>query len=100
MGSIKQHALRTGNFVEDVMTPVRVAPLILLQEGGGNTYVSSAMPQKRNPGLLNDTRSAHRRAMGPIIQHNITPGMSDPKDVKQNSAMTAASRRSSAGIAC
>ncbi|KAG0909011.1 hypothetical protein G6F32_016906 [Rhizopus arrhizus] len=26
--------------------------------------------------------------MGPVIQtHNITPGMSDPKDVKQNSAM-------------
>ena len=27
-------------------------------------------------------------AMGPLLQtHNITPGMSDPKDVKQNSAM-------------
>ena len=26
--------------------------------------------------------------MGPLLQtHNITPGMSDPKDVKQNSAM-------------
>ncbi|ARP95081.1 argininosuccinate lyase [Bordetella genomosp. 13] len=86
-------ALRTGGFVEDVMTQyAQSRPWILLQEGGGNTYVSSAMPQKRNPGLLNDTRSAASTAitlaMGPIIQtHNITPGMSDPKDVKQNSAM-------------
>lgn len=86
-------ALRTGNFVEDVMTQyAQSRPWILLEEGGGNTYVSSAMPQKRNPGLLNDTRSdastALTLAMGPVIQtHNITPGMSDPKDVKQNSAM-------------
>ncbi|WP_144637711.1 argininosuccinate lyase [Bordetella genomosp. 13] len=86
-------ALHTGNFVEDVMTQyAQSRPWILLQEGGGNTYVSSAMPQKRNPGLLNDTRSdastALTLAMGPAIQtHNITPGMSDPKDVKQNSAM-------------
>ena len=86
-------ALRTGNFVEDVMTQyAQSRPWILLEEGGGNTYVSSAMPQKRNPGLLNDTRSdastALTLAMGPLLQtHNITPGMSDPKDVKQNSAM-------------
>jgi len=86
-------ALRTGNFVEDVMTQyAQPRPWILLREGGGNTYVSSAMPQKRNPGLLNDTRSdastAVTLALGPVIQtHNITPGMSDPKDVKQNSAM-------------
>jgi argininosuccinate lyase len=86
-------ALHVGGFVEDTMTQyAQSRPWILLQEGGGNTYVSSAMPQKRNPGLLNDTRSdastAITLAMGPAIQtHNITPGMSDPKDVKQNSAM-------------
>jgi len=86
-------ALHTGNFVEDVMTQyAQSRPWILLQEGGDNTYVSSAMPQKRNPGLLNDTRSDASTAltlgMGPAIQtHNITPGMSDPKSVKQNSAM-------------
>ncbi|MBN9404789.1 MAG: argininosuccinate lyase [Burkholderiales bacterium] len=86
-------ALRTGNFVQDVMTQYAEArPWILLQESGGNTYVSSAMPQKRNPGLLNDTRSEASTtvtlAMGPIIQtHNITPGMADPKSVQQNSAM-------------
>lgn len=86
-------ALHTGNFVEDVMTQyAQSRPWILLQEGGDNTYVSSAMPQKRNPGLLNNTRSdastAITLAMGPVWQtHNITPGMSDPKDVKQNTAM-------------
>ena len=67
-------------------------PWILLEEGGDNTYVSSSMPQKRNPGLLNSTRSDASQtialALGPILQtHNITPGMSDPKDVEQNSAV-------------
>jgi len=86
-------ALHAGNFIEDLMTQyAQPRPWILLQEGGGNTYVSSAMPQKRNPGLLNSTRSdastAITLALGPVIQtHNITPGMSDPKDVEQNSAM-------------
>ena len=88
-------ALHSGHFVEDVMTQyAQPRPWILLQEGGGNTYVSSAMPQKRNPGLLNNARSgastALTLAMGPVIQaHNITPGMGDPKEVKANSAMVA-----------
>lgn len=86
-------ALHAGNFIEDVMTQyAQSRPWILLQEGSGNTYVSSAMPQKRNPGLLNNTRSAASTAltlaMGPVLQtHNITPGMADPKSVRQNSAM-------------
>ena len=67
-------------------------PWILLEEGGDNTYVSSAMPQKRNPGLLNNARSdasmAITLAMGPVIQtHNITPGMSDPKSAEDNAAV-------------
>ncbi|RYE72095.1 MAG: argininosuccinate lyase, partial [Hyphomicrobiales bacterium] len=86
-------ALHAGAFIEDVMTQyAQPRPWILLQEGGGNTYVSSAMPQKRNPGLLNDTRqsasTAVTLAMGPVIQaHNITPGMGDAKDVRQNGEM-------------
>ncbi|MFC7551561.1 hypothetical protein ACFQU7_03450 [Pseudoroseomonas wenyumeiae] len=56
------------------------------------------MPQKRNPGLLNDTRSQASTvlslAMGRVLQaHNITPGMSDPKSVRDNSAMVAATLR-------
>lgn len=88
-------ALHTGHFVEDVMTQyAQSRPWILLAEGGANTYVSSAMPQKRNPGLLNTTRSqastAVTLALGPVIQaHNITPGMSDPKEVRPNGAMVA-----------
>ncbi|MEO9338558.1 argininosuccinate lyase [Mesorhizobium sp. SB112] len=93
-------ALHTGNFVEDIMTQyAQTRPWILLEEGGGNTYVSSAMPQKRNPGLLNSARSDASRAvtlaMGPIIQtHNITPGMNDPKDVEANSEMVDAGIKS------
>lgn len=86
-------ALHTGSFVQDVMTQYAESrPWILLQEGGVNTYVSSAMPQKRNPGLLNRTRSeastAVTLAMGAILQaHNLPPGMSDAKDVETNNAM-------------
>jgi argininosuccinate lyase len=86
-------ALHVGNFIEDMMTQyAQSRPWILLQEGSDTTYVSSAMPQKRNPGLLNDTRrdasTAISLAMGTIIRtHNITPGMPDPKEVKDNSMM-------------
>jgi argininosuccinate lyase len=92
-------ALHAGAFIEDVMTQyAQSRPWILLQEGGGNTYVSSAMPQKRNPGLLNDTRSQASTvvtlAMGRVIQaHNIPPGMADAKSVRDNSAMVTAAVR-------
>jgi argininosuccinate lyase len=92
-------ALHTGAFIEDVMTQYAQArPWILLQEGGGNTYVSSAMPQKRNPGLLNDTRAQASMVltlgMGRAIQaHNIPPGMSDAKGVRDNTAVIASTAR-------
>ncbi|KIX16628.1 argininosuccinate lyase [Paracoccus sp. 228] len=92
-GIVTSVALHSGNLVEDIMTQyAQTRPWILLEEGGENTYVSSAMPQKRNPGLLNNTRSdasqAIALAMGPVLQtHNITPGMPDPKDVADNAAM-------------
>lgn len=85
--------LHVGSFVEDVMTQyAQPRPWILLQEGGGNTYVSSAMPQKRNPGLLNGTREAASgliaQAMAPVLKaHNLGPGMPDAKNVKANAAM-------------
>ena len=86
-------ALHTGAFIEDVMTQyAQPRPWILLTEGGGNTYVSSAMPQKRNPGLLNSTRSQASSVvtagLGRVLQvHNIPPGMSDVKAVRDNAAM-------------
>ncbi|WP_159998417.1 lyase family protein [Roseomonas sp. 18066] len=92
-------ALHAGGFIEDVLVQyAQSRPWILLQEGGGNTYVSSAMPQKRNPGLLNDTRSQASTvislAMGRVMQaHNIPPGMADAKSVRDNSAMIGATVR-------
>jgi argininosuccinate lyase len=86
-------ALHAGAFIEDVMTQyAQPRPWILLTEGGGNTYVSSAMPQKRNPGLLNSTRSQASSVvtagLGRVLQvHNIPPGMSDVKAVRDNAAM-------------
>lgn len=97
-------ALHTGNFVEDLMTQyAQSRPWILLEEGGDNTYVSSSMPQKRNPGLLNSTRSNASQTialgLGPMLQtHNITPGMSDPKDVEKNSAIVDAAIDTLAGF--
>ena len=54
---ISSVSLHVGNFIEDMMTQYAQArPWILLQVGKDTTYVSSAMPQKRNPGILNNTR--------------------------------------------
>jgi len=92
-------ALHVGAFIEDVMTQyAQPRPWILLREGDGNTYVSSAMPQKRNPGLLNDTRAEASRTvslgLGRVIQaHNIPPGMSDAKSVRDNAAVLASATR-------
>lgn len=96
-------ALHTGQYVEDLLVQYSHArPWMLLQEGGDNTYVSSAMPQKRNPGLLNRTRedasTAVTLGIGRVIQaHNITPGMSDPKDVKDNKALVLSAVRTLQG---
>lgn len=86
-------ALHTSAFVQDVMVQyAQPRPWILLREGGGNTYVSSAMPQKRNPGLLNDTRTAASMVVTlgvgrAIAAHNIPPGMSDAKHIDENMAV-------------
>ncbi len=96
-------ALHAGNFIEDLMVQYAEArPWILLQVGKDTTYVSSAMPQKRNPGILNDTRrdasTAISLAMGPVMRmHNITPGMPDPKEVSDNSEMVASAIKVLAG---
>ncbi|WP_240654779.1 lyase family protein [Rhodovarius crocodyli] len=92
-------ALHIGAFIEDVMTQYsQPRPWILLREGDGNTYVSSAMPQKRNPGLLINVRTEASRVLSlgvgrSIMAHNITPGMNDPKVTSDNVAMTSAAVR-------
>ena len=92
-------ALQAGGYIEDVMTQyAQSQPWMILAEGGGNTYVSSAMPQKANPGLLNSARrdasEAVTLALGPVLQsHNIPPGMADAKEVRANAAVLAAGTR-------
>ena len=92
-------ALHTGAYIEDTMTQYAQArPWILLREGDGNTYVSSAMPQKRNPGLLNDTRAQASMVITlgvgrAIMAHNIPPGMADPKSVRDNAAVLGGATR-------
>ena len=83
-------ALHVGNFVEDIMQQyAQPQPWILLKEGGANTYVSSAMPQKRNPGILNAVRTEAStllgEAVGAVIRaHNIPPGMADSRSSETN----------------
>ncbi|MCD8340072.1 MAG: argininosuccinate lyase [Burkholderiales bacterium] len=84
-GIVTSIALHIGTFIQDVMTQyAQPRPWIILQEGGENTYVSSAMPQKRNPGILINTRrdasSVIGEALANIIRaHNLAPGFIDPK---------------------
>ncbi|KAF6808012.1 argininosuccinate lyase [Colletotrichum plurivorum] len=88
-----QIALHAGAYIQDVMTQyAQPRPWILLREGGDNTYVSSAMPQKRNPGLLNNVRAEASRVItlgvGRAIQgHNLPPGMVDAKSLTDNLAV-------------
>ncbi|GAM85473.1 hypothetical protein ANO11243_034800 [Dothideomycetidae sp. 11243] len=88
-------ALHVGTLIQDVMVQYsQPRPWLLLKEGGDNTYVSSAMPQKRNPGLLNDTRAEASRivtlSVGRTIQaHNVPSGMSDARSVADNTAVVA-----------
>lgn len=92
-GIITAMSVRVGSFIEDVFVQyAQPRPWILLVEGGDNTYVSSAMPQKRNPGLMVNTRKAASRAIAAAQQtiwlaHNIPPGMSDNKGVADNGTM-------------
>lgn len=83
-------ALHIGSFIEDIMQQyAQPRPWILLKEGGGNTYVSSAMPQKRNPGILNSARRDASDILGAATttlfrSHNIPPGMADPRSHDTN----------------
>lgn len=76
-------ALHVGSFIEEIMQQyAQPRPWIILQEGGGNTYVSSAMPQKRNPGILNNARRDASDLLGQgtaalFRPHNIPVGMPD-----------------------
>ena len=78
--------LHVGHFIADIMTQyAQPRPWILLAEG--NTYVSSAMPQKRNPGLMISVRGYSSdvvsNAMSVLTRaHNTNTGMIDGKSTK------------------
>ncbi|KAI0129935.1 argininosuccinate lyase [Xylariales sp. AK1849] len=90
--------LHAGGYIQDIMVQyAQPRPWILLKEGGDNTYVSSAMPQKRNPGLLNNARANASKivtlGVGRTLQaHNITPGMIDARNTSDNIAVLEGAR--------
>lgn len=82
-GIVSVIAVHTTSFIEEIMQQyAQPRPWILLKEGAGTTYVSSAMPQKRNPGILNSTRTEAGTLLGEAAgsvfrSHNIPAGMAD-----------------------
>ncbi len=76
-------AVRLGAMLQDIHTQYhQTRPWLLLEEG--STYGSSAMPQKRNPGLVMNAREQASTVVGlsqavTIRAHNVTPGMRDYK---------------------
>lgn len=88
--------VHVGSMISDIMVQyAQSRPWIILQEGGENTYVSSAMPQKRNPGLMNNCRGDASDVVAEMTAvftrvHNLVPGMVDGKSVAKNGRMTKA----------
>jgi argininosuccinate lyase len=78
------NAIRLGAILGDIHTQYhQIRPWMLLEEGA--TYTSSAMPQKRNPGLIMRAREASSNVVGfahtiAIRAHNVTTGMTDYKE--------------------
>lgn len=76
-------AIRIGAFMQDVHVQYhQIRPWLLLDVGA--TYTSSAMPQKRNPGIIQETRGKASDVVAStqtvtMRAHNVTPGMTDYK---------------------
>jgi argininosuccinate lyase len=76
-------AIRLGALLGDIHTQYhQTRPWLLLEES--STYGSSAMPQKRNPGLVMNAREQASTVVGlahtvSLRAHNVTPGMRDYK---------------------
>ncbi|PZP25506.1 argininosuccinate lyase [Pseudomonas kuykendallii] len=84
-------AIRIGAMIGDIHTQYhQIRPWLLLDEA--STYTSSAMPQKRNPGLLMRTREAASDVVGlsqlvTLRAHNVTTGMTDYKFAYDSSGL-------------
>ena len=86
---IQAMMIKITNFLQDFMVQyAQPRPWIQLVKAG-STYISSAMPQKRNPGLINNCR---RNAAVVISEsqnvllriHNLNEGMPDARDNEIN----------------
>ena len=77
-------AIRVGAFMQDAHVQYhQVRPWLLLALG--KTYTSSAMPQKANPGVIQNTRGKASDVVGAaqmvtLRAHNVSPGMTDYKN--------------------
>ena len=78
------NAIRVGAFLQDVHVQYhQVRPWLLLAPG--KTYTSSAMPQKANPGMIQQTRALASDVVGAahmvtLRAHNVPSGMADYKN--------------------
>ena len=76
-------AIRVGAFMQDVHIQYhQTRPWLLLDSS--KTYTSSAMPQKANPGIIQNTRTKASDVVASAQAslwraHNVTPGMLDYK---------------------
>ena len=76
-------ALRIGSLMQDVHVQYhQIRPWMLLAPG--RTYTSSAMPQKANPGVIQNARGLASDVVASVQQvvmraHNVTTGMIDYK---------------------
>ena len=76
-------AIRVGAMMQDVHIQYhQTRPWLLL--ASGKTYTSSAMPQKRNPGVIQNTRAKATDVVASahwvtLRAHNVSPGMTDYK---------------------
>ena len=83
IGIAASTAIRLGAMLNDIHTQYhQTRPWLLLNEG--STYTSSAMPQKRNPGVIMRAREEASNVVGlaeavTIRAHNVTTGMTDYK---------------------
>lgn len=84
MGLLSSGAIRIGAILADIHTQYhQTRPWLLLDESA--TYSSSAMPQKRNPGLIMRAREAASNVVGlthtvTLRAHNVSTGMTDYKN--------------------
>jgi argininosuccinate lyase len=83
VGIAASTAIRMGAILQDIHTQYhQTRPWMLLDEG--STYTSSAMPQKRNPGVIMRAREEASNVVGlaqtvTLRAHNVTTGMTDYK---------------------